>query len=252
MSTRNDKRQAEIVRAGGVPRHVSIIMDGNGRWARRRFLPRIEGHRAGTKSVRLALETSIGLGVRWLTLYTFSLENWDRPRAEITELMRLLKRHLLRERPTMMKEGIRLRAVGRRELLPEDVRRTLENLEADTAGHVNLQLVLALSYGSRQEILTAAGRVAALVRAGSVGVGKVDAALFARQLESADLPPVDLLIRTSGEHRLSNFLLWQSPGAHLHFTDTLWPDFRAEHYHRAVEEYQGRVAGRRPDGLLDS
>ncbi len=236
--------QAEILKSGPIPAHVAVIMDGNGRWARRRFLPRIEGHRAGTKAVRRAIETSRLLGVRYLTLYTFSLENWERPKTEVADLMRLLKQHLIGEQDRLLREGISLRAVGDLDLLPAGVRAVLAELEETTGGGRELRLTLALSYGSRQEIARAAMAAAEEAARDGAAPSRIDAAWFARHLQSADLPPIDVLIRTSGERRLSNFLLWQAAGAYLHFTPTLWPSFGKLHYFQAVRAWQAARADR--------
>jgi undecaprenyl diphosphate synthase len=224
---------------------VAIIMDGNGRWAKARLLPRIEGHRAGAKAVRKALRTAIGLGIPHLTLYTFSLENWQRPRAEVTELMKILRRHLLAERETMLREGIRLVDVGDRSYLPPEVVETLDRVEEDTAGGRNLTLALALSYGSRQDMDRTARLLAGQHRQGGT---PVTAEAFGQRLCTAGLPPVDLLIRTSGECRFSNFLLWETRGAFFHVTDTFWPAFGARQFREAVERWREAVTGREGQG----
>ncbi len=213
-------------------------MDGNGRWAKRRFLPRTEGHRAGVRAVRRTLRAAVGLGIAHLTLYTFSLENWDRPEGEVRELMRLLKTYLEGEEPTLLKEGISLDAVGVLERLPDDVRETLERIRASTAGETRLALHLALSYGGRQEIAEAAELASQDSRALDPGDREAVRRRFVGHLRARDLPPVDLLIRTSGERRISNFLLWHLPGAYLHFTGVLWPDFNRRHLAAAIDAYR--------------
>lgn len=238
MQKNNLDSQAEKLKDGRIPDHVAIIMDGNGRWAGKRFLPRIEGHRAGAKSVKNALESAISLNISYLTLFTFSIENWERPKSEVSDLMRMLKQHLLKEKQSMISNGIRIKACGSLGLLPEDVRKTLSEMEEATAGCDKLQLVLALSYGSRQEIAQAAIHLAGAVRRGELDVEEINDKTFSKYLFTSGIPPVDLLVRTSGEFRMSNFFLWQAEGAYLHFTETLWPDFNRRQFYRAVAEYQ--------------
>lgn len=242
MPKLNLEQQAEDIRSRVLPVHVAVIMDGNGRWASRRFLPRIEGHRAGTKSVERVLDSAAGLGIKYLTLYTFSIENWKRPPGEVAELMRMLKQYLLKEKKTMIKRAIRLRVCGDRSLLSEEIRTIIAETEMATAGGCALNLILALSYGSRQEIARAAKTMAALVRQGEMKPEEITEAVFERHLYTAGIPKVDLLVRTSGECRLSNFLLWQAEGAYLHITKVLWPDFRKAHFYQAVRAYQKAVA----------
>jgi undecaprenyl diphosphate synthase len=221
------------VRARPLPRHVAIIMDGNGRWAEQRGLPRVAGHREGAESVREVTRTARRIGIQALTLYTFSVENWGRPEPEVLALMKLLVEFLEGERAEMMENGIRLNAIGELDRLPGPVRRKLDEVLAETAVNTGMTLTLALSYGSRQEIVAAARKAA--------GRG---AALTAEDLEAglwtAGLPELDLLVRTSGERRISNFLLWQCAYAELHFADELWPDFRGRQFLAAVADYQGR------------
>jgi undecaprenyl diphosphate synthase len=227
-----------------VPRHVAVIMDGNGRWAKRRFLPRIEGHRAGARSVRTIIEESRALGIGWLTLYTFSLENWERPAREVAELMTMLNRHLLSERDTLLREGIRFRAMGELERLPPDVREVVARLESETSSLPHMTLTLALSYGGRQELDAAARRLSRELRSGGWRSAAGDGERFRECLLTAELPPVDMLVRTSGERRISNFLPWQLPGAYLHFTETLWPDFGRKQLRGAVEMWRADEAAR--------
>jgi len=212
------------------PRHVAVIMDGNGRWARRRRLPRIEGHRAGAKSVRAAMETCREQGIRYLTLYTFSLENWQRPAGEVEELMRLLHRYLSRETPRLLENRVRLRVLGRLHLLPEKVRAKVDEVVAATAGNERLDLCLALSYGGRAEIVDAINAHAAARAARGLPPAPLTEADLAARLYAPDVPPPDLMIRTSGEQRLSNFLLWEGAAARLVFVPDFWPDFTKKRF----------------------
>jgi undecaprenyl diphosphate synthase len=217
-----------------IPRHIAIIMDGNGRWARQRDLPRVAGHKAGVPAVRAAVETCAQLGVQAVTLYAFSVENWKRPRAEVETLWRLLRIYLRAELEEMVRYRIRFVALGRVRDLPSFVRRELDYVEQKTAGNTGLQLNLAINYGGRAEIVDA---VQALIAEGATDV--TEAAIGAR-LYTAGLPDPDLLIRTSGEMRVSNFLLWQIAYAELYVTETLWPDFTRAELLRAVLEFQRR------------
>ena len=224
----------------GLPQHVAIIMDGNGRWARRRGLPRNRGHVAGVESVRFILRLARKLGISYLTLFAFSEENWQRPPREIRVLMALLRRFLARELSEMQDNQIALKAIGNLQQLPEAVQRDLAATIAATAAGAKMTLTLALSYGGRSEIVQAAQALAREVQAGRLQPEQIDVALFARCLYTADLPDPDLLIRTSGEYRLSNFLLWQSAYTELYVTDTLWPDFREDDFLAALEAYRQR------------
>jgi undecaprenyl diphosphate synthase len=219
-----------------LPAHVAIIMDGNGRWAAQRKLPRVEGHRAGIDAVRDVVETSARLGVPVLTLYAFSVENWKRPRAEVSTLMTLLKRYLRLELDTLLKNDIRFKVIGRTEELAPDVRDELALATARTAGNGGMQFNIALNYGGRAEIVDAVRR---LVQSGA-DPAAIDEQRFSEFLYTAGQPDPDLLIRTSGEMRVSNFLLWQIAYAEIWFTDTLWPDFRCRHLLEAVVAYQKR------------
>jgi len=219
-----------------LPSHVAIIMDGNGRWAARRHLPRVEGHRAGIDAVRDAVETSARLGIRVLTLYAFSVENWKRPRAEVSTLMTLLKRYLRLELDTLLRNRIRFQVIGRPDALAPDVREELARAVERTSGNPGMQFNIALNYGGRAEIVDAARR---LIESG-VAASDVDEARLAGCLYTAGQPDPDLLIRTSGEMRVSNFLLWQIAYAEIWVTDTLWPDFRRRHLFEAVVAYQKR------------
>ena len=215
-------------------------MDGNGRWAVGRSLPRILGHRAGAATVREITEACCELGIESLTLYAFSWENWSRPPEEIRELMALLDDFLARELPTLRRHGIRLRAIGRLDRLPAPVLARLQSMIAETASASRMTLTLALSYGGRQEIVDAAKRLASLVQQGRLAPEQIDEAAFAQQLYLPDLPDPDLLIRTSGEQRISNFLLWQVSYCELYVTPTLWPDFGKAELLRAIDAYQKR------------
>ena len=216
-------------------------MDGNGRWARSRRLPRIEGHRAGVKSAQAALEVCRDRGIQVLTLYTFSLENWRRPRAEVDELMRLLHRYLAREAPRLVENRVRFLALGRVAMLPPKVRAKVEEITAATAGNERLTLCLALSYGGRAEIVDAVNAAAA-ARAAAGAPGPPAEPEIAAHLYAPGLPPPDLVIRTSGEMRLSNFLLWEAVGARLVFVPDLWPDFTAERFTALLDAERARRA----------
>jgi undecaprenyl diphosphate synthase len=219
-------------------------MDGNGRWARRRGLPRIQGHRAGVKSARAAMEVCRDQGIAYLTLYTFSLENWQRPQAEVDELMRLLHRYLSREAKQLIENRVRFRALGRLGLLPQKVREKVAELSAATAGNERLNLCLALSYGGRAEIVDAINAHAAGAAARGGGAAAITADDLAAHLYAPDVPPPDLMIRTSGEKRLSNFLLWESAHTRLAFVEDLWPDFTAQRFAAVLDaERAGRAAG---------
>ena len=223
-----------------VPRHIAVIMDGNGRWALRKGLRRVEGHEAGVRAVREVTTECARLGVEYLTLYAFSSENWKRPRFEVATLMRLLRRYLVQERDLLEENRIRLSAIGRVEDLPPDVLRALRETEELTARNVGMNLVLALSYGSRTEVVDAVRKIAAEAAAGRVDPSKIDEATIRSYFYDPKLPDPDLLIRTAGEMRLSNFLLWQSSYTEFYTTPLCWPDFRREHLFEALEFYQGR------------
>jgi undecaprenyl diphosphate synthase len=223
-----------------VPQHVAIIMDGNGRWARRRGLPRLAGHEQGAESVRAVIRACRDAGVRYLTLYAFSVENWKRPKTEVQGLMRLLRRFLREQEDALHTHRVRLRIMGRAEDLPAPVRRALERVMEATRAYTAGQLILALSYGGRTEIAAAARAIARAVRAGTLDPEAVDEAAVAARLYLPDVPDPDLLIRTSGEMRLSNFMLWQVSYAELYVTDTLWPDFREAAFREALDAYARR------------
>jgi undecaprenyl diphosphate synthase len=228
-----------------LPHHIAVIMDGNGRWAKRRRLPRIAGHRAGIRAVRHAVEACARLGVPYLTLYAFSVENWKRPHTEVKLLMGLLREYLKKEIGELNKQNIRLGVIGRVAELPDPVRRDLERALEDTQANSGLRLTLALNYGARAELIDAVRSLTeTLQRNGSVTISETT---FSKHLYTRDLPDPDLLIRTSGEMRLSNFLLWQAAYAEIWVTDTLWPDFTQQDLFQAISDFQKRE--RRYGGL---
>ncbi len=241
-----DEALARQINFEQLPAHIAIIMDGNGRWASRRHLPRVEGHRSGITAVRDVVETSARIGIDVLTLYAFSLENWKRPEAEVTTLMALLKRYLRLELGTLLKNNIRFRVIGRQQELARDIQNELAEAVDRTATNTGLLFNIALNYGGRAEIVDAVRR---LVEAG-VAASEIDERRFGEFLYTAGQPDPDLLIRTSGEMRVSNFLLWQIAYSEIWVTDTLWPDFRAQHLLQAILEYQKR--DRRYGGLTPS
>ena len=222
------------------PVHVAIIMDGNGRWAKARGMPRTLGHRAGAEAVRVAVKSAAELGVGYLTLYGFSSENWRRPESEIRDLMGLLRLYLKSEIAELHREGVRIRFIGERVRLAPDIVALIEEAEARTRENRRLTLVIALSYGGRREIVAAARRLAAETAAGRIVADDIDEADFARHLFTADIPDPDLVIRTSGEKRLSNFLPWQSAYAELFFIDALWPDFSRQDFEDVIRQYHRR------------
>ena len=226
--------------ADKVPRHVAIIMDGNGRWAQRHKLPRLSGHEAGRKSVKKVVQAAIAHGVRYLTLYAFSVENWQRPRDEVQGLMGLLRLVLREELAEMGKEGVRLRAMGRLQDLPEAVREELESAMEKTKANTKMDLILALSYGSRVEITEAVKTIAREVKSGQLDAETITEETISQHLYTRGLPDPDLLIRTSGEMRISNFMLWQISYAEIHVTPVLWPDFGQEEFAAALADYARR------------
>jgi undecaprenyl diphosphate synthase len=247
-----DYALARAIDPDRLPAHIAIIMDGNGRWAKRRRLPRAAGHRAGVPPVRSTVETCARLGLRALTLYAFSVENWKRPRAEVETLWRLLRRYLRGELDLMHRHDIRFTAIGRLDALPDFVREELDSVIRSTAGNKGLQLNLAINYGGRAEIVDA---VAALVDDARSGKVIIDEAAISARLYTAGMPDPDLLIRTSGEMRVSNFLLWQIAYAELYVTETLWPDFSRAELMRAILDYQKRdrrFGGLGPSSLGDA
>ena len=223
-----------------IPRHIAIIMDGNGRWAKERGLPRLEGHRAGAESVREVMEACIELGVEYLTLYAFSSENWSRPATEVSALMSLLDRFLNEKAKDLDRQNVRLLAIGQLDRLPAKTRALIERIQVRTANNTKMTLVLALSYGGREEIVAAARSLATDAVAGKISSTDIDAELFASRLQTAGIPDPDLLVRTSGEMRVSNFLLWQISYAEIIIVKKFWPDFSQRDLAEAVQEYQRR------------
>jgi undecaprenyl diphosphate synthase len=231
-----------------LPRHVAVIMDGNGRWASARFLPRVAGHREGARAVRRTIEAAIETGVAWLTIYAFSSENWRRPASEVMDLTGLLRHYLKSEIAELHSNGVRLHFIGDRTRFDSDIGNALTDAESLTSGNTKLNLVVALSYGARDEIAAAARTLAIAAQQGRIDAASIDETLLASALSTAGMPDPDLVIRTSGELRLSNFLLWQAAYAELVFMDVLWPDFGAAHFAEALAEYgrRERRFGARP------
>jgi len=223
-----------------IPSHVAIIMDGNGRWAKKRLLNRIKGHEKGSETVRTIVRTCREIGIPILTLYAFSTENWQRPKSEVTALMSLLKKFLESEKTEMLDNNIRLNAIGQIERLPEDVRQTLHKTMDLTKNNDGLRLNLALSYGGRSEILRMVKQIAKKVKEGHIDLDSITSELVSEHLYTGDMPDPDLLIRTSGEVRISNFLLWQIAYTEIYITDTLWPDFGKDEFVQILKDYQGR------------
>jgi undecaprenyl diphosphate synthase len=222
------------------PVHVGIIMDGNGRWAKARGLPRVAGHRQGAEAVRTAITMAVDLGISYLTLYGFSVENWKRPRSEVADLMGLLRLYLRREIDELFAKGVRIRFIGQRKMLAPDIVALIEEAETRTRSNAKLNLIVALSYGARQEITAAARALACAAASGRVAPDTIDEEAFACHLETSGIPDPDLLIRTSGEKRISNFLLWQLAYTELVFIDTLWPDFSRRDLEEAIHEFHRR------------
>lgn len=235
-----------------VPSHIAVIMDGNGRWAKQHSLGRIAGHKKGVEAVRETVTACRELGVRYLTLYAFSSENWDRPAREVKSLMGLLEKFLQRELKTMLDKDIRLLAIGNCGALPENVLKTLNEVTRKTQGNSAMTLILALSYGGRDEILEAVRKIAREAAQGKIDPSSLNKEGFSDYLYTEGIPDPDLLIRTSGEHRISNFLLWQTAYTEFYFTDVLWPDFRKKDLLAAISDYQGRERrfGKTSDQLL--
>lgn len=225
---------------GDLPTHVAIIMDGNGRWAKSRGLPRFRGHSAGMQSVRKVVEAAVEIGIPYLTLYAFSQENWQRPAPEVAALMRLLQHYVRKERDELIRQGVAVRVFGNLERLSSGARKAVDHIEERTAAGKHMQLNLMISYGSREEIVRATRNIAEKVKAGKLEAAAIDESLFSSELYTAGIPDPDLLIRTSGELRISNFMLWQLAYTELYITPTLWPDFRREHLAAAIGEYQKR------------
>jgi undecaprenyl diphosphate synthase len=231
---------ASLAQPAPPPRHIAVIMDGNGRWAKARGLPRIAGHRRGAEAVRATVSACRELGVEYLTLYAFSSENWKRPATEVGDLMGLLRHSLRSELEELDRNGIRIRFIGERARLSGDLVALIADAEARTMRHAAMTLVLAVNYGSHDEIVRACRRIATEVQAGRLAPQAIDEATVARHLDTADIPPPDLILRTSGEQRLSNFLLWQAAYSEFLFVDTLWPDFGRSNIEEAIHEYHRR------------
>ncbi|QWX84123.1 isoprenyl transferase [Cellulophaga sp. HaHaR_3_176] len=223
-----------------LPNHMAVIMDGNGRWAKQHGKMRVFGHENGVKTVRDTVESCVQIGISFLTLYTFSTENWKRPKFEVDTLMRLLVSSLKKELVTFMDNNIRLNTIGNIDSLPKKANRELQEVMAKTSGNTGMTLTLALSYGAREELKNAVQAISAKVKNNIISIENIDETIINNHLYTHNLPDVDLLIRTSGEHRISNFLLWQIAYAELYFTDVLWPDFNEEHLVKAILNYQNR------------
>jgi undecaprenyl diphosphate synthase len=230
-----------------IPAHIAIIMDGNGRWAKKRGLSRSMGHREGSRVLKKIVEASYNLGVKYLTVFAFSTENWARPKEEVDQLLNLMLQYLRNSENELRGEPVRIRIIGDRTGLPADFVREIERVENNTAHLDGLTLVIAINYGGRQDIVNAAARLADDVKAGKLGESEINAEALAARLYTAGIPDPDLLIRTSGEIRMSNFLIWQCSYSELYFTDVLWPDFTERHLREAILHYQGRQ--RRYGGL---
>jgi undecaprenyl diphosphate synthase len=228
------------LQAKGLPEHLAIIMDGNGRWAGQRGQHRVFGHKNGVEAVRRIIENSAHLGIKYLTLYAFSTENWNRPKTEVDTLMRLLVTSLKREFDTLNRNNIKLNAIGRLDALPTRVNKELQEAIEEMSGNTGMTLTIALSYGSREELTSAFKSLAFKVKNNLISPDDIDETSINNHLYTDNLPDVDLLIRTSGEHRISNFLLWQIAYAELYFTEVLWPDFNADHLIEAIRSYQNR------------
>lgn len=233
-----------------LPRHVAIIMDGNGRWAQSRGLPRIEGHRNGVTSVRRITEEGCRLGLEQLTLYCLSIENWKRPKQELDLLMALLDQFLVEERPTIMRNNVRLKVIGRREGMPAEVLARMDETIALSGGNTGMTLCLAINYGGRSELADAVRSLAEQVRSGSLETSQIDETTLENALYTKGMPDPDLLIRTAGECRISNFLLWQISYSEIWITEQYWPDFDIEQFHQALHDFSRRE--RRFGGLLDA
>ncbi len=237
MSTSDLKSRIEVDQ---LPKHIAVIMDGNGRWAKQQGKYRIFGHQRGVQSVRDITEGCAELGVEYLTLYAFSNENWNRPKIEVNALMGLLVKTIRKETKTLMKNNIRLSTIGDREQLPRDCVRELDEAMEATKNNTRMTLILALSYSSKWDIVNAVKSIAGKVEKGDLLVGDIDEQVISTELTTGRYPHPDLMIRTSGEHRISNFLLWELAYSEFYFTNTLWPDFRKEHLYEAIVEYQKR------------
>ena len=232
--------QTTTINTENLPNHLAIIMDGNGRWAKQRGMLRAFGHENGTKAVREVVESCAKLGIGYLTLYAFSTENWNRPKLEVQTLMKLLISSLKKELPTLQKNNIRLNTIGNSEMLPNNARKELFDVIEKTKNNSRMTLTLALSYGSREEIIAAVKQISEKVKNNAIAVTDINEAVINSYLYTHNMPDVDLVIRTSGEQRISNFLLWQCAYAEFYFTDILWPDFREKDLYEAIVSYQKR------------
>lgn len=230
----------ELIDPQAMPRHVAVIMDGNGRWAKKRMMPRLEGHRAGAKSVRMIVEECRRLGIKYLTLYAFSTENWDRPKDEVSGLMRLFEQYLRSELAKLLDNGIRLRAIGDLSRIQKSVREHLQECEEATKSFTEMELILAISYGGRRELTSAVKQIAMQVQEGDLSPEDIDESVVQSCLYAPEVPDPDLLIRTSDEHRISNFLLWQLAYSEILVTPVLWPDFSKDEFYRCLVEYSKR------------
>jgi len=248
-STREEEPLLRNLDADRLPQHIAVIMDGNGRWAQRRHLPRVAGHRAGVQSARTVIETCARLGIPALTLYAFSMENWRRPKAEIDFLMHLLREYLRRELPLIHRNNIRLLVIGRQDQLSREVRADIDRAVEQTAENTGMKLAVALNYGGRAELVDAFNHILDRVRNNGLANARVDEKMISQHLYTAGLPDPDLLIRTSGEMRVSNFLLWQIAYAEIYVTETLWPDFSRAQLYEALVDFQKRE--RRYGGLAE-
>ncbi|MBL4746706.1 MAG: isoprenyl transferase [Flavobacteriaceae bacterium] len=230
----------QLIDTTKLPKHIAIIMDGNGRWAKEQGKPRIFGHKHGVASVRETLETAVDLGIEYLTLYAFSTENWNRPKLEVTALMNILVSSLKKEVGRMQQNNVKLNVIGNMDALPSSVRKKLQEVMALTKNNTKITLSLALSYGSREEIVNAIKKISEKVVNNSIKIEEIDEKVINNHLYTFSLPDVDLLIRTSGEQRISNFLLWQIAYSELYFTNVCWPDFKRPHLIEAITTYQNR------------
>ncbi len=230
----------ETINKNNLPKHLAIIMDGNGRWAKQQGLLRALGHESGTKSVKVIIEASAKLGIEFLTLYAFSTENWNRPKLEVETLMKVLINSLKKELVTLQKNNIKLNAIGNLEKLPKSAQKELLDVIDKTKDNTQMTLTLALSYGSREELVSAVRNICNKVKNNIISIDTIDDSIINEHLYTQNLPDVDLLIRTSGEHRISNFLLWQIAYSELYFTDILWPDFKEQDLYEAIISYQKR------------
>jgi len=233
-------KQNQLIDNSKLPKHIAIIMDGNGRWAKEQGKPRVFGHKHGVSSVRETLETAVELGIEYLTLYAFSTENWNRPKLEVTALMNILVSSLKKEMTSMQKNNVKLNVIGNMDALPKSVRKKLVEVIDLTKNNTGITLSLALSYGSREEIVNAIKKISEKVVNNSINIEEIDEKIINNHLYTFSLPDVDLLIRTSGEQRISNFLLWQIAYSELYFTNVCWPDFKKPHLIEAIATYQNR------------